>query len=95
MAAMADKLWVVDVASAKSMSAVVPSAVLLMRKGYRAYVTKSRLAGEEWIRLRIGFYENILEAMKVSEEVKALLNMSETPMPIKLDTKEFERFAGD
>jgi tetratricopeptide (TPR) repeat protein len=94
LAAMGDKLWVVDIASAKAMNGVVPSAILLMRKGYHAYLTKSQLAGEEWIRLRVGFYKDILEALKVSEEVKALLNMSETPMPIKIERKELERFAG-
>jgi tetratricopeptide (TPR) repeat protein len=90
---VADRLWVVDVASARSMNAVVPYAVLLMKKGYRAYLTKSQLAGEEWTRLRVGFYKDILEALKVSEGVKALLNMSETPMPMKIDRKELERFA--
>ena len=94
LVAMADKLWVVDVASAKSMNGVVPSAILLMRKGHHAYLTKSQLAGEEWIRLRVGFYDDILEALKASEEVKAALNMSETPMPVKIERKEFERFAG-
>jgi len=93
LAEVADKLWVVDVASAKSMNGVVPSAILLMRKGYHAYLTRSQLAGEEWIRLRVGFYKDILEALKASEEVKALLNMSETPMPMKIDKKESERFA--
>jgi len=90
----ADKLWVVDVASDKSMNGVVPSAILLMRKGYHAYLTKSQLAGEEWIRLRVGFYKDILEALKVSNEVKVLLNVPETPMPMKIDRKELERFAG-
>jgi hypothetical protein len=90
---VADRLWVVDVASAKSMNAVVPDAILLMRKGYSAYLTKSQLAGEEWIRVRVGFFKDILEALKVSEEVKALLNMSETSMPLKIDKKEWERFA--
>ena len=94
LAEAADKLWVVDVASAKSMSGVVPSAILLMRKGHHAYVTKSQLAGEEWIRLRVGFYKDILEALKASEEVKALLTLSETPMPMKIERKELERFAG-
>ena len=93
LAEAADRLWVVDVASAKSMNAVVPDAILLMRKGYSAYLTKSQLAGEEWIRLRVGFYKDILEALKVSEEVKALLNMPETLMPMKIDKKESERFA--
>jgi len=91
---MADKLWVVEAASAKSMNAVVPLAIVLIGKGHHAYLTESQLAGEEWIRLRVGFYKDILEALKVSGEVKAQLNMSETPMPIKLDKKEFERFAG-
>jgi tetratricopeptide (TPR) repeat protein len=90
---VADRLWVVDVASSKSVNSVVPYAILLMRKGYHAYLTKSQLAGEEWIRVRVGFYKDILEALKVSEEVKALLNMSETPMPMKIDKKESERFA--
>jgi hypothetical protein len=93
LAEAADKLWVVDVASAKSMNGVVPSAILLMKKGYHAYLIKSQLAGEEWIRLRVGFYRDILEALKVSDEVKALLNLSETPMPVKIDRKELERFA--
>jgi tetratricopeptide (TPR) repeat protein len=94
LAEAADRLWVVDVNSARSVNAVVPHAILLMRKGYHAYLTKSQLAGEEWIRLRVGFYKDILDALKVSEEVKILLNMSETPMPVKIDKKEWERFAG-
>ena len=89
----ADKLWVVDVASTKSMNAIVPQAILLMSKGYCAYLTKSQLAGEEWLRLRVGFYKDILESLRVSEEVKTLLKMSETPMPMKIDKKESERFA--
>ncbi len=93
LAEVADKLWVLDVASAKSMNGVVPSAILLMRKGYHAYLTRSQLAGEEWIRLRVGFYKDILEALKVSDEVKALLNLAETPMPVKIERKELERFA--
>jgi len=93
LAEVADRLWVVDVASAKSVNSVVPCAILLMKKGYCVYLTKSKLAGEEWIRVRVGFYKDILEALKVSEELKPLLNMSETPMPIKIDKKEWERFA--
>ena len=93
LAGAADKLWVVEVTSAKSMSGIVPSAILLMRKGYHAYLTRSQLAGEEWIRLRVGFYKDILEALRVSDEAKALLQLSETPMPVKIDMKELERFA--
>jgi nucleoid-associated protein YgaU len=93
LAEVEDKLWVVDVASARSMNGVVPPAILLLRKGYQAYLTKTQLAGEEWIRLRVGFYKDILEAMKVSDEVKAMLSLSETPMPTKIDRMEWERFA--
>jgi hypothetical protein len=89
----ADRLWVVDVVSSKSANSVVPYSILLTKKGYRAYLTKSELAGEEWIRVRVGFYKDILEALKVSEEVKALLKMSDTPMPMKIEKKEWERFA--
>ena len=91
---MADRLWVVEIASSKSMNGVVPYAILLIRKGYHAYLTKSQLAGEEWIRLRVGFYKDILESLKVSDEVKVLLNTSETPMPMKIDREELEQYSG-
>jgi tetratricopeptide (TPR) repeat protein len=94
LAAMAGEVWVVDVASAKSMKELVRFAILLMRKGYHAYLTKSQLAGEDWMRLRVGFYKNILEALTASDNVKAFLNLSETPMPLKIEKKELERFAG-
>lgn len=92
--AMGDRLWGVEVASARAMQALVPSAIALMRKGYAVYLSSSRLAGEEWIRLKVGFYENILEALKASEDIKALLKMPDSPMPMKIDEKEFEQVAG-
>jgi tetratricopeptide (TPR) repeat protein len=94
LAAMVDQAWVVDVASAKAMKDLVPFTILLIRKGYHAYLAKSELAGEQWIRLRVGFYKGILEALTASEKVKAFLNLSETPMPVKIGREEMERFAG-
>jgi nucleoid-associated protein YgaU len=94
LAAMVDQVWVVDVASAKSMKDLVPLTILLIRKGYHAYLTKSELAGDQWIRLRVGFYKSILGALTASENMKPFLNLSETPMPVKIGRKELERFAG-
>jgi len=93
-AAMGDKLWAVDVGSAKAMPGLVPSAISLMRSGYPVYLIKSQLAGEEWVRLRVGFFKDILEALKAGEDIKSLLKTPDTPIPIKIDKKEFEQFAG-
>jgi tetratricopeptide (TPR) repeat protein len=94
LAAVVDRVWIVDVASAKAMKDLVPFTIQLMKKGYHAYLTKSELAGEQWIRLRVGFYKDILEALTASEHAKAFLNLSESPMPVKIGRKELERFAG-
>jgi hypothetical protein len=93
-AAMVDRFWVVDVASSRTMRAMVPTAILLMRKGYHVYLSNFELAGGQWIRLRVGFYKDILQALKVSEEVKAFLKTSEMPLPVMIERREFERFAG-
>lgn len=92
--AMGEKLWALEVASAKAMQGLVPWAISLVRKGYPVYLSKSRLAGEEWIRLRVGFFKDILEALKAGEDIQSLLKTPDTPIPIKIDKKEFDQFAG-
>ena len=58
---VADRLWVVDVASAKSMNAVVPDAILLMRKGYSAYLTNPSLRGRNGQGCGWGFTKTFLK----------------------------------
>ena len=91
---MGEKLWVVNVASVRTLEKTVPPATALMEKGYRVYLMKTDLAGEEWIRLRVGFYPNILEAMAVCGEIKPLTGSSGEPCVSRIGTEEFEKNAG-
>jgi len=94
-AAAADQgFWVVNAATVRTLDRTVPLAAALMRRGYRVYLMKTDLAGEEWIRLRVGFYPTILEAMAVCNQLRPLMPDSGEPCVSKIDAEEFERNAG-
>jgi hypothetical protein len=92
--ALGDKLWVVDLASARSHNGLVESAVLLMKNGYHVYFTKRPVAGEEWIRLRVGFFQGISEALAAGQEMKSLLGMSKDPWIVKVSREELHVYGG-
>ena len=92
--ALGDKLWVVDLASARSQNGLVKSAVLLMKNGYHVYLTKRPLADEEWIRLRVGFFRGISEALAAGQEMKSLLGMSKDPWIVKISREELHAYGG-
>jgi hypothetical protein len=92
--ALGDKLWVVDLASARSYNGLVKSAVLLMKNGYHVYLTKRPLADEEWIRLRVGFFRGISEALAAGQEMKTLLGMSKDPWIVRINREELETYGG-
>lgn len=93
-AMMAGKLWVVNAASVRTLDKTVAPAIAMIEKGYHVYLIKTDLAGEEWIRLRVGFYPNILEAMAVCEEIKPLTGSPGEPCVSKIGMEEFEKNAG-
>jgi hypothetical protein len=92
--ALGDKLWVVDVASARSQNGLVEAAVLLMKNGYHVYLTKCPVAGEEWIRLRVGFFQGISEALAAGQEMKSLLGMSKDPWIVMINEDELQAYGG-
>ncbi|MEJ2723037.1 MAG: tetratricopeptide repeat protein [Deltaproteobacteria bacterium] len=92
--ALGDKLWVVDLASGRSPDGMVESAVLLMKNGYHVYLTKCSLAGEEWIRLRVGFFQGISEALAAGQQMKPLLRMSKDPWIVKINKEELQAYGG-
>jgi hypothetical protein len=93
-AMMGERLWVVNATSARTPDKTVLPATSLIKKGYHVYLIKTVLAGEEWIRLRVGFYPNILEAMAVCEEIRPLMRNSGEPCVSKIGAEEFEKNAG-
>lgn len=93
-AMMGERLWVVTAASVRTLEMTVSPATALMRKGYHVYLERTDLAGEQWIRLRVGFYPNILEALAVCNEIKALISPSGELCVTKIEAGEFYKNAG-
>jgi hypothetical protein len=89
-----ERFWVVNAATVRTLDRTAPLATALMRRGYRVYLMKTELAGEQWIRLRVGFYPTILEAMAVCNQIRPLMPDSGEPCVSKIDAEEFEKNAG-
>ena len=89
----ADSMWVVNVISAINKGDVVPPAIRLIKNGYPAYLTKVKVKGKEWMRLRVGFFNNKTEADAEGQKIMAILNFTDS-WTTKIGEKEFEKFGG-
>jgi hypothetical protein len=56
------KVWVVNVISNTMHDKINPPAIRLMKNGYPVYITRARVKGKDWLRLRVGFFESRTEA---------------------------------
>ena len=97
---LGQKLWVVNVISEKTSKKIVPPAITLIKKGYHAYIVKATVRGEEWIRLRVGFFKNRSKAaseekkiMEILKNEKGWLNNEKT-WAVKIGKGELKEFGG-
>jgi hypothetical protein len=86
-------VWVVNVLSTPNRKEIVPAAMKLLQQGYLAYITRTNVKGKNYMRLRVGFYEEKAEADAVGEKIKALLNLGE-PWKTKAGEEEVKEFGG-
>ncbi len=89
----ANNVWVVNVLSTPNKKEIIPATVKLVKKGYNAYITRTKVKGRDYMRLRVGFFGNRAEADAEGEKVKALLNLGE-PWKTKAGEEEFKDFGG-
>jgi len=85
------KPWVVNVMSVENPARIVPAAIALMKKGYRVYLTKARIKGRDWVRLRVGFFKDSAEAGAVRKEIMPLVKDA---WLAKIGNRELEKFGG-
>ena len=90
---MPKKLWIINTLSAQKRERIVPNTIRLIKNGYHAYLTRTRVKGEDWTRVRVGFFRNRKEAEKEGKKIKELMNLNEVWIT-KVDEKEFEEFGG-
>lgn len=89
----ANDLWVVNIISATTKGEVIPPAIRLIKDGYKVYFTKVKVKGNEWMRLRVGFFKNKTEADAEGQEIMAMLNFSDS-WTTKIGKREFAEFGG-
>ena len=78
LAKVAQKIWVVSVISSQNMKSLVPPAITLMKNGYRVYISEARVKGQDWMRLRVGFFATYQEATGEGEKIMSMLGEDET-----------------
>jgi hypothetical protein len=91
LAKVAQKTWVVSVMSSQNMKSLVPPAITLMKNGYRVYISEASVRGEDWLRLRIGFFATEQEAAEQGEKIMAMLREDETWVA-RIAQKELENY---
>jgi hypothetical protein len=87
------KIWVVNVLSSKTKDKIVPPAVTLIEKGYPMYIVQADVKGEDWMRLRMGFFDKRAEADELGKKIKDLMNFKDS-WTARVDNKEYEEFGG-
>ena len=87
------KVWVVNVVSTTTNEGINPVAVSLITNGYPVYITRAKVKGREWIRLRVGFFKDSTEADTEGERIMTMLNLADSWVT-KVDKGELEEFGG-
>ncbi len=85
--------WAVNVQSAMSKIEIVPSAVTLVKAGYPVYLTRVRIKGKDWLRLRVGFFKTRAEADREGKKIMTLLKFDDLWVT-KVGDLEFAEFGG-
>ena len=78
LAKVALKIWVVSVISSQYMKNLVPPAITLMKNGYRVYISEAKVKGQDWMRLRVGFFATHQEATEEGKKIMSMLGEDET-----------------
>ena len=85
--------WAVNVQSAMTKTEIVPSAVSLVKEGYPVYLTRVRIKGKDWLRLRVGFFKTRAEADREGKKIMTLLKFDDLWVT-KVGELEFTEFGG-
>jgi len=87
------KLWIINVVSTTTNERINPFAVNLIINGYLVYITRVKVKGRDWIRLRVGFFKDRTDADRQGERIMAMLNLTDSWVT-KVDKEELEEFGG-
>jgi hypothetical protein len=58
-------------------TAALPTAIRLVNDGYPVYLTRAKVKGKDWMRLRVGFFKNRTEATTEAKKIMGLLKLAD------------------
>jgi cell division protein FtsN len=88
-----NNVWVVNVISSTVQEKITTTAINLIVEGYEVYITRARVKGKDWFRLRVGFYKSRNEASAAAKKIMAILDITDSWVT-KVGKREFKAFAG-
>lgn len=89
----ANSPWVVNVLSSTRRAEIIPAAIKLVLEGYPVYITRAKVEGKNYMRLRVGFFEKKAEADAEGKKIMAMLKLPDS-WTNRVGKKEFQRFGG-
>jgi hypothetical protein len=84
---------VINVLSSRQMEKIAPYAIRIIDNNYPVYLTRLEIEGEEWLRLRVGFFDTREDAEKVNKRIKTLIDIPDIWVTTVGDI-EFGEFGG-
>jgi hypothetical protein len=93
MARLGSDAWVVNVFSSKKAERIVPAALLLIKAGFRVYIARAEVKGDQWMRLRAGFFSDAGLARAAGEKIVQVIP-SVKPWVARIDKRELQEFGG-
>jgi hypothetical protein len=86
-------VWAVSVLSSTTDQEIISAAIRLIRNGYPAYITRAKVKGKDWMRLRVGFFKNRTDADKEGKKIMSMLNLHDSWIT-EVGKEELEEFGG-
>ncbi len=89
----ANRRWAVNGLSSPSKAEVIPAVVRLIREGFPVYITRARVKGKDYMRVRIGFFKDKASADTEGKKIMDVLNLSDT-WTFMVGEQEIRAFGG-
>jgi len=93
LARRVQNVWVVNVVSSTGKGKIIPVTIRLINNGYPVYITRAKVKGKDWMRLRVGFFKNRTDADMEGKKIMSMLNLVDSWVT-KAGKEELEEFGG-
>lgn len=84
--------WVVNVLSSTKKEKIIPPAIRLIQNGYPVYISRAKVKGKDYMRLRVGFFNSKGQAHTEGTKIMAMLKLTDS-WTNKIGPTEFDEFA--